>query len=373
MILRARHGLQFSFLDRVRSSTGKERKGIGMTSYERVMTAIGLKEPDRVPISPRTRSFCIKHAGLTMQECFEDPDKYVGAQLRMLREFAFDALADLYSGAPLLNECLGKALAFKGSGPPHAEPVFDSPDDLKKVKAIDLSGCKRMDDVYATVGKLKQAVGKEYPVVASAPTPFRSAALLRGVQRFYHDLGRNQSFVRDLLDLCLEACKAYATIIMDAGADIIFTSTSVASGDCISKEHYRVFVSEGHKELHALVESRKRPIIFHTCGDWSDRFDFVAEEGSNVMFVSAGTDMGHLKKAYGTKLCLMGNIDCVQTLLMGTTDTVEKACREALIHAAHGGGFILADDCEVPPETPVANLRALESSGLEYGNYPLRI
>ena len=344
-----------------------------MTSYERVMMAIGLKEPDRVPIIPRTRSFCVKHAGLTMQECFEDPDRYVDAQLRMVQEFAFDALNDVHSGAPLFNECLGKELTFKHGGPPNAEPVFDSPDDLKNVKAIDLSGYKRMDDVRAAVGKLKQEIGKEYPVVASVPTPFRSAALLRGVQRFYHDLGRNQSFVRDLLDLCLEACKAYATIIMDAGADIIFTSTSVASGDCISKEHYRMFVSEGHKELHAFVRLRKRPIIFHTCGDWSDRFDLVAEEGSNVMFVSAGTDVGHLKKAYGTKFCLMGNVDCVRTLLMGTTVAVKEACLEALTKAGHGGGFILADDCEVPPETPAANLRALERSGLEYGNYPLRI
>jgi MtaA/CmuA family methyltransferase len=335
------------------------------------MTAIGLKEPDRVPIIPRTRSFCVKHAGLTMQECFEKPDRYVDAQLRMVQEFAFDAITDVHSGAPLFNECLGKELVFKSGGPPHAEPAFDSPEILKSIKAIDLSSYKRMDDVRATVEKLKQAVGKEYTVVASAPTPFRSAALLRGVQRFYHDLGRNQSFARDLLDLCLEACKAYATALMDAGADIIFTSTSVASGDCISKEHYRMFVSEGHKELHAYISLRDRPIIFHTCGDWSDRFDLVADEGSNVMFVAAGTDLRNLKESYGTRFCLMGNVDCVRTLLMGTTAAVQAACREALINAGHGGGFILADDCEVPPDTPVANLRALERTGLEYGSYPL--
>ena len=346
---------------------------MGVTSYDRVMTAIKVKEPDRVPMIPRTRSFCVKRAGLTMEECFEKPDRYVDAQLRMVQEFSFDAVADVHSGAPLFNECLGKELTFTRGGPPHAEPVFDSPDDLKNIEAIDLSGYKRMDDVHATVKKLKAEVGKEYPVVASVPTPFRSAALLRGVQRFYHDLGRNQSFVRDLLDLCLEACKAYAEIIIDAGADIIFTSTSVASGDCISKEHYRIFVSEGHKELHAFIRSRNRPIIFHTCGDWSDRFDLVTGEGSNVMFVAAGTDMKHLKEAYGTRHCLMGNVDCVRVLLMGTTASVEEACLEALNNAGNGGGFILADDCEVPPDTPIANLRALEKTGLEYGSYPLRI
>jgi uroporphyrinogen decarboxylase len=346
---------------------------MGVTSYDRVMMAIKAMEPDRVPIIPRTRSFCVKHAGLTMEECFEKPDRYVDAQLRMVQEFAFDALNDVHSGAPLFNECLGKGLTFKRGGPPHAEPVFDSPDDVRNIKAIDLSGYKRMDDVHATVRKLKQVIGKEYPVVASVPTPFRSAALLRGVQRFYHDLGRNQSFVRDLLALCLEACKAYAEIIIDAGADIIFTSTSVASGDCISREHYRMFVSEGHKELHAFIRLRNRPIIFHTCGDWSDRFDLVSEEGSNVMFVAAGTDMRNLKGRYGTRLCLMGNIDCVRALLMGTTAAVEEACREALTAAGHGGGFILADDCEVPPDTPIANLRALERTGLEYGSYPLAI
>jgi len=346
---------------------------MGMTSYDRVMTAMELKEPDRVPIIPRTRSFCIKHAGLTMEECFENPDRYVNAQLRMVREFAFDAVADVHAGAPLFNECLGKELIFKGGGPPHAEPAFDCPGDLQKIKSIDLSGYRRMQDIHATVKKLKREAGDEYPVVASAPTPFRSAALLRGVQRFYHDIGRHPSFARDLLDLCLEACKAYAEIIIDAGADIIFTSTSVASGDCISRQHYRVFASDGHKALHAFIRSRNRPVIFHTCGDWSDRFDLVVEEGCNAMFVAAAADMKQLKEAYGVRICLMGNVDCVRVLLRGTTAMVKDACLEALKNAAHGGGFILADDCEVPPETPIANMRALEDAGTAYGAYPLRI
>ncbi len=344
---------------------------MGMTSYERVMTAVALREPDRVPMIPRTRGFSVKYAGFKVRDCFENPDKYVGAQMRLIEDFGFDGVIDLYSGVPLYNEFLGAELVFKPGGPPSAPPLFASIKDFKRANRIDLTQIRRMIDVCRMVEKFKEEVRGDIPTIIGLPGVFRSAALLRGLQDFYMDLVRNPGFVRDLLDFCLEMTKAYAEMVIGAGADIIFTSNSVASRDCISRKHYEQFVTDDEKNLNAFLKSKGKKIMHHTCGDWSDRFDLVVAEGVDILFASAQADLAELKTAYGDRISLMGNVDSVGVMFGGTPEQVEKECMKCIKEAGKGGGFFLSGDCELPPETPVENMKAMERAGRNFGVYPL--
>lgn len=344
-----------------------------VTAYERIMKAIMLGQADRVPILPMARMFCIRYAGLNVSETFQNPDKYVNAHLKMTRDFSFDAVYDLYSGAPLFNEFLGAKLTFGDAGPPTAAPVFESIEDFKKAERVDLSKIKRMEDVHWMVKKLKEEVAGTYPVIAFAHYPFRSAALLRGVQNFFMDLVMNPSFVRDLLDFCLDMCKSYAEIVIDAGADIIFTSQSVSNRDCISRQHYEQFVTGHESFLNSFIKSKNKKILHHTCGDWSDRFDLAVAEGPDVLYVSSVADLAELKAKYGNKICIMGNLHCVDILQRGTPDQVEKECYECIKKAGAGGGFILSGDCDLAFNTPTENVRAMQKAGTTFGVYPLKL
>ena len=57
---------------------------------KRVMDAIALKVPDRVPIMVLFGFFPVKYAGMTIEEAMYDPDKLFDAQMRTLLEFAPD-------------------------------------------------------------------------------------------------------------------------------------------------------------------------------------------------------------------------------------------------------------------------------------------
>ncbi len=342
---------------------------MGLSSYERVMTAIALREADRVPMIPRTKGFSIKQAGLKIRECFEGPDKYIGAQLRLIENFSFDAVTDLYSGIPLFNEFLGSELIYGEGAPPEAAPVLTTIEDVQKIGAVNVASLRRMEDVFQGVRKLKDEVKSDYPVVVSVPTAFRSAALLRGVESFYMDMITNPLRVHDLLHLCVEMSKSYAGVVIDAGADIIFTSNSVANRGCISRKHYEEFVTPYEKELDNFLRSKNRIIMHHTCGDWSDRFDLVVAEGPDTLFVASEASLAHLKATYGHKICVMGNVHAVDVMLRGKPDDVEKACATCINEAAAGGGFILSGDCELPPGTPPENLRAMEIVGNTLGLY----
>ena len=346
---------------------------MALSSYQRVMAAMDLKEPDRVPIVPMAKLFCVKYGGRKVNECFEQPEKYVGAQMKMLRDFEFDAAYDLYSGVPLFNEFLGGKLNIEETAQPSAAPVVKSIDDLKKVEQMDLRNYKRMEDVCRLLRRLKEEVRGDYPVIAMVHYPFRSAALLRGVQEFFLDLALNPSFVRALLDFCAGLCRTYAEMIIETGPDIIFTSQAVASRDCISRKHYEQFVTAQEKEFNLFLRSKKKKILHHTCGDWDDRFDLVMAEAPDVIYVSAKANLGQLKEKYGKKICLMGNLHCVDVMARGTPDQVKSEALKCIQQAGSGGGYILSGDCDLAYDTPVESMRAMADAGKTFGGYPLKL
>ena len=56
----------------------------------RVMDAIALKVPDRVPIMVLFGFFPVKYAGMTIKEAMYDPEKLFDAQMKTLLEFQPD-------------------------------------------------------------------------------------------------------------------------------------------------------------------------------------------------------------------------------------------------------------------------------------------
>ena len=55
----------------------------------------------------------------------------------------------------------------------------------------------------------------------------------------------------------------------------------------------------------------------------------------------AGVDIAEVKRLYGDKVCLIGNVNC-GLMDTGTEDEVRESCRYALRHGMPGGGFIFS-------------------------------
>jgi uroporphyrinogen decarboxylase len=82
-------------------------------------------------------------------------------------------------------------------------------------------------------------------------------------------------------------------------------------------------------------------------------------------------DLAELKTACGDRISLMGNVDFVGVMCGGTPEQVERECMKCTKEAGEGGGFFLSGDCELPPETPAENMKAMERAGRNFGAYPL--
>jgi uroporphyrinogen decarboxylase len=78
-------------------------------------------------------------------------------------------------------------------------------------------------------------------------------------------------------------------------------------------------------------------------------------------------DMKKLKDYCGDRLCLLGNVDCVELLPNGSEEEVEEAVKRIIDDAASGGGLIVDSSNTyhpgVKPENVVAVFRAVEKYG----------
>jgi len=340
-----------------------------MTPMERIMAVCHKEIPDRVPFLLTSREFGLKYAGVKHEEAYKDPDIYIGAQLKLLEDFQVDGVWDIWC-TPVVDEALGATMEIPDDDPPWiAEPYLHSQDDIDKLKPIDPWKDGRMPYMLDVVSRLKKAAGPDVPVIAWASPPFRTACMIRGNTELYLDIFDNPQFVKNLLEITSEACTAYGRALIEAGADIIATSNPVANMDCISLEHFKEFAHPYSKRMFAaLKEAGAKAINFHTCGCWDDRYDLCVE---NVDIIHCDrVQLGDFKSKYADKVAIMGNVKSVVTMLQGTVEQVTNEARACMEAAAPGGRYILSNDCAVPRDTPVANVRAIANIAKECGAYP---
>lgn len=341
-----------------------------LTSRERVFEAIAHREPDRVPIVLASRELAIRYSGNTYGKIWADGKRYVEAQAKLINDFKLDVAFDIWC-TPAMDEALGAHLELPDDDAPWVpQPILKDKSDLKKMNTkIDPLQDGRMPFLLDIVRGLKQKLGDSFPVCAWMSPPFRSACMLRGSSEFYLDLMLDPTFAKELLETLLGPCITYGKALADAGADIICISNPVANAQCIKYEHYKEFSHPYTKRMFGEIKDYKDvKVMFHTCGNWNDRFDLVTEENVDILHVDK-VDLAKLKKNFGSKITIMGNVKTVDTLLQGTPQQVEEEAKACIDEAAAGGGFFLSGDCTVPLDTPIDNIRALVDTGLNYGVY----
>jgi uroporphyrinogen decarboxylase len=80
-------------------------------------------------------------------------------------------------------------------------------------------------------------------------------------------------------------------------------------------------------------------------------------------------DLAELKRHYGARLVLKGNLHTTNVMLRGSVDDVVAASRKAIDDAAEGGRFILSTGDQCGRDTPDENLHAMVATAREYGRY----
>lgn len=117
-------------------------------------------------------------------------------------------------------------------------------------------------------------------------------------------------------------------------------------------------------------------VIKHTDGDITSTIDMIIDtgiDGIDPVDPQAGMDIGEVRKRYGHRVCIKGNVDCGYTLTDGSDREVVRGVKSCISKAARGGGYILSSSNSIHAKVNPKIFLTMIRTTKEFGKYPITI
>ena len=333
-----------------------------MTGKERAMAALRGEPHDRVPVIPIVGQAGAALCGVSVREHAHDPATLARCQVECARRFGYDGIyiaADTWVNA----EAVGfPHMEHPENAPAHGHGTWiESAEQIDDLTLPDPRRSGRWPLMAEAVRRAVELAGDELLIIGNFDqSPFDLACQLRGIERFMIDLIEAPGLAHRLLGFCTEAVTPYAVALAEAGAHVLNTGDSAASGSLIGPKFYAEFAFPYEKKVFDAVRaSLDVPITLHICGDASTCLAKMIETGADGIEIDYQVDLAFARRCCGHKVTVIGNVNPVDPLLQGTPEQVRACCRECLAAFAGSNRFILSTGCAVAPQNPPANLAAM--------------
>lgn len=333
------------------------------------MMVINGEFPDRVPVIPQITYTTAQLTGVGLVEALHSPEKTAAALLAGQRELGYDAIyAGWESSFNLLAEAMGCTMRFpEDSVPQVAEHVVKTPSDLDRIEIPDPNSSGRLPIHMKMLHLLKEEVKGQVPLFAYTPGPFTLAGQLGGINPLMMATIQDPEFVHAITDIALQASIRYALANIEAGADVIITADPTASGSLISPTTFKTFAAPLITKIASAVGKAGAIASLHICGKTTPILDQMAATGVKMVELDHLVDLTKAKQRVGDQVILMGNLDPTELLLSGTPKEVEAAAKSCIEAVGGDGRYILSSGCEIPPQAPLDNIRAMVTAAKKYG------
>ena len=333
-----------------------------MNGKQRALAAFRGEAQDRVPVIPIVGQAAAGFCGVPIREHSHDPHTLARCQIECARRFGYDGVyiaADTWVNA--------EAVGF-----PNVEHPADAPacghgtwiESVEQIEALALPDPKRSGRWPIMVQAVREAVhmaGDELLIIGNFDqSPFDLACQLREINRFMVDLVENPEFAHRLLDYCAKAVSRYAVAMAEAGAHVLNTGDSAASGSLVGPRIYAEFAFPYEKRVFEAVRARfDTPISLHICGDTSTCIERMIQTGATGIEIDHVMDLRRARQVCAERVTAIGNLDPVDQLLRGTPPSIQAACRACREAFAGSSRFILSTGCAISPLTPPEHLAAM--------------
>jgi len=183
-----------------------------------------------------------------------------------------------------------------------------------------------------------------------------------------------ESLKREAGERVDKALARAARLAAHGGLDglVLCTDYCFNSGPFLSPAQFSEFVVpyldrllSGYRELGFYT-------ILHTDGNIMPIIDMLVDAGPHALQSldpQGGVDIAEVKRLYGHRVCLIGNVSCA-ALDTGTPEEIEASARYALRHGMPGGGYAFGSSNCVYTGMPLANYELMLDVWREAGAYP---
>ena len=196
----------------------------------------------------------------------------------------------------------------------------------------------------------------------------QAGQILRGYEQFLMDLLTDEPLVRALMDRLHAAYMARARSFLDAvgeSIDVVFFTDDLGAqtGPLVGPEVFRRLIKPYWAEMIALVKSRGKKVLMHSCGAISaflpDMIEMGVDAVNPVQITAAGMAPAELKRQFGKDIAFWGGGVSTQGVLdRGSPAQVRDEVRRNIDVFSRGGGYVFTQvhniQADVPPENILA-------------------
>ncbi len=397
---------------------------------QRIIDAVELREPDRVPISLSFSYFPAKFAGITARDAYYDFPKWKQAYLKTVLHFQPDRCAVFPNQSGTVLESMdSKQLRWPGHGisPYHSHQFVEG--EYMKEDEYDLFLHDMSDFLIRCF--LPRVHGLMEPTTKLPPLntllyglPFNTLAtdefagmlekltkIAREAVRWQTEVGSLIREIRELGFFCRmamvggivpfdaisdflrgmrgamldmfrrpeklwEACEMLSRIQMERIAQAPkateFSPSFIAlhrgaDGFMSIKQFEKFYWPHLKKLVNGLVDAGYTPDIFFE-GDYTSRLNYLRElPRGKVIARFDRIDMAKAKEILENHICIAGNVPS-SLLQAGSTEDVKMYCKGLIDVAGKGGGYIMTSASSLDMVSS-ENLKTMVDFTKEYGRY----
>lgn len=375
-----------------------------MTSKERMISAMNLEVPDRIPVMAQfSIGFMLQQLNVSPSEFWFDKDVFKNGLLKLREDFGFDGiLVSLFghdlnwkSHLKMIEKKETEEIVVWDNGdiityPNNDLPIYNFSHEIDRTD-IDYLIANHLPNRlnYIPVSQnLPFYINEQHKldilkeIVSEADNKYSIHGEITSPFDYYLDLTGHQDGLIHLIDFpdkCklilghfTKLIKELVLEMCETGIDAIKVSSPFAGAGFISPDDYREFVLPFEKEIAQAVREKGVFIYTHTCGAINDRLEIMFESGINGIECLDPEPIGDVQledalKRLNGKGFVKGNADPVALLMNENTNELKEDLKNRVELGKKNRGFILSTACSIAPATPKENILLMKEAVDRWG------
>lgn len=224
--------------------------------------------------------------------------------------------------------------------------------------------------LYTPLRDLVHRYRGEYALWVGGGIGWEPALINLGLEGFSYALADDPGIIHEILQRYTDWYRRVWTNAQELGIDFLWLGDDIAynQGPMFSPTVFRdLFLPYGQQVAEAL----HLPWAYHSDGNLMPILEDILSLGMSALhpIQPNALDIEELKRCYGHRVCLWGNIDLEYTLTRGSPEEVTQLVRRRIETIGRGGGYILGSSNSIPSYCKPANVLAMAAAVRQYGCY----
>ncbi len=212
---------------------------------------------------------------------------------------------------------------------------------------------------YLKANRKVAATITDRPVFAGCIGPFSLAGRLYDMTEIMMAIYTEPDTAKLLLEKCTEFITNYIAEIKKTGASGVIIAEPAAG--LLSNEDATAYSSLYISSIVEKLQDDNFMIVLHNCGNTGHCTQSMIDTGAAALHFGNKADIKVALEQTPDNIIVMGNVDPVSIMKLGTPEQVAEATRAMIDECKAHKNYIISTGCDTPPETPEENIKAFYS------------